>query len=463
MPIQFGARASKTIDLPDTNMTVSLQARLKQATPFEKDLCELKPSKRATKKHSEMKIDNLSKMIDRYAYLSPIVIDETNEILAGHARYEAATALKIQQVSVIQLRGLTDAEKRFFRIAHNKLADVATYDVDMLADELNFVINADLDFDYRISGFETTEIDCLLSERDAKHSSSETDEAPFELPDKAVTRHGDIWICGNHLLLCGNSLEQESYDRLLGNDRARMCFTDPPYNVPNAGHVTKRPGVREFPMAAGEMTPAEFRGFLSQSAALVASAMEDGAVIYMCMDWRHYPDLVEAARPSLGNPKNLITWVKSNAGNGSFYRSQHELIAVYAKPGPRTNNFGLGAKGRYRTNVWQYPGCSSFSRDRNSLLAMHPTAKPVAMIQDAIMDCSNRRDLILDPFAGSGTTMIAAERAGRHARLIELDALYCDVIVRRWQTQLHTTAALADTNEPFELVAKRRAAEGEER
>ena len=238
-----------------------------------------------------------------------------------------------------------------------------------------------------------------------------------------------------------------------------MVFTDPPYNVANAGHVTKRDDVREFAMAAGEMSPQEFTSFLTIVFGHVLAWMNPGAVGFFCMDWRHLPELWAAAGPFFGPLKNLIIWVKSNAGLGSFYRSQHETISVYNAPGKPINNFGLGAKGRHRTNVWKYPGLSSFGRGRDETLAMHPTVKPTAMVVDAIKDCSNRGGIVLDPFAGSGTTMIAAERTKRRARLMEIDPLYCDTIVQRWQAFTGKTARLSETNETFEEVKARRGAD----
>lgn len=235
-----------------------------------------------------------------------------------------------------------------------------------------------------------------------------------------------------------------------------MVFTDPPFNVPNADYVTDRDGVREFAMARGEMSPAQFTAFLSAVFTCIRKIMTGGAVAYVCMDWRHLDELSAAARPLFGSMKNLIVWVKRNAGLGSFYRSQHELISVYATPGKVTNNFGLGAHGRHRTNVWKYAGLNGFGPSRDETLAMHPTVKPVAMVVDALRDCSKRGDIVLDAFGGSGTTMIAAEKVRRRARLIEINPLYCDVIVRRWQEFACDVARLAETGETFDEVKARR-------
>jgi hypothetical protein len=246
---------------------------------------------------------------------------------------------------------------------------------------------------------------------------------------------------------------------LMGTELAEIVFTDAPYNVPNGGHVTSREGVREFAMAHGEMSSEQFVAFLTTVSTNILDRMVDGAVGYFCMDWRHLPELWAAAGPVFGKPKNLVCWVKPNAGMGSFYRSQHEMICVYAAPGKPINNFGLGGKGRHRSNVWKYPGFNSFGRGRNEALAMHPTVKPVAMVKDALMDCSNRGGIVLDPFGGSGTTMIAAERTGRVARLMEIDTAYCDLIIQRWQKFSGEAAHLAETGATYEQVKTGRGAD----
>jgi DNA modification methylase len=314
-----------------------------------------------------------------------------------------------------------------------------------------------LGFDPRITGFETVELDQLLGDQADDDRADPADEiTPVDPETPAVTCPGDAWDCDSHKLLCGDATNREDCAKLMGDERAQIGFEDFPYNVPNAGHVTKREGVREFAMARGEMTSRQFIDFLSQICNNILAYLAPGAVAYFCMDWRHLRELQAAADAVFGELKNLIVWVKANAGLGSFYRSQHELIFVYTAPGRPINNFGLGAKGRHRTNVWKYPGLSSFGRGRDETLAMHPTVKPVAMVADALMDCSDRGDIVLDVCGGSGTSMIAAERTGRRARLIEIDPLYCDLIVQRWQKFSGKTARLAETNETFDEVKARR-------
>lgn len=297
----------------------------------------------------------------------------------------------------------------------------------------------------------------LLTEPDSNRADPADQIASQDPAVAAISQKGDLWVCDKHRVLCGDALSDDDYRTLMEGERAEIVFADFPYNVPNEGHVSSRPGVREFAMAAGEMSFEEFTQFLHTACELILNQVLAGTVVYFCMDWRHLRELQAAAGPVFGTLKNLIVWVKTNAGMGSFYRSQHELILVYAAPGQRPiNNFGLGSKGRYRTNVWKYPGFNAFGRGRDKALAMHPTVKPTAMVADALLDCSNRGSIVLDPFGGSGTTMIAAERTGRRARLIEIDPLYCDLIVQRWQTFSGKIARLAETNETLDEVKARR-------
>jgi DNA modification methylase len=422
-------------------------------------LGQLKPNPRNAKKHSDRQIALLAENYERFGVTQPIVVDENDTIICGHARLEAAKKAKLAHLPVVRLPDLTDPQKRALGIADNKLAEIGDWDLEILYEELSFLFDptTELDFDPRVIGFQTVELDQILGdEHPVKRADPDDEIVPLNTEEPAVNKVGDVWTCDRHRLVCGDATRKEAYLAAMEDDLAEIVFTDPPYNVPNAGHVTGRDGVREFAMGHGEMSKSQFTDFLSIVFANILARMVDGAVGYLCMDWRHLPELRAAADPIFGTLKNLIVWVKSNAGMGSFYRSQHEFICVYAAPGRPINNFGLGGKGRYRTNVWKYPGFNSFGSGRDRALAMHPTVKPVAMVMDALMDCSNRNGIVLDPFGGSGTTMIAAERTGRRARLIEIDPLYCDVIVQRCQTFSGKAARLAETNETYDEVKARR-------
>jgi DNA modification methylase len=292
----------------------------------------------------------------------------------------------------------------------------------------------------------------------AEHDAD--DETPALLdPVLATTRPGDLWLLGRHRLLCGDSRNRESVDRLLEHDLANLICTDPPYNVPIDGHVCGLGRIRhrEFAMGAGEMSREIFTGFLQLTLGHAAAVCRDGAIAFVCMDWRHIGELIAAGESVFSELKNVCVWNKTNGGMGSFYRSKHELVFVF-KVGraPHTNTFGLGDTGRYRTNVWDYPGVNSIRSSRTEELAMHPTVKPVAMVADAIKDCSRRGEIVLDPFGGSGTTLIAAEKTGRLARLVEYDPTYCDQILRRYERVTGKQAKLAITEQTFEAVAEER-------
>lgn len=464
MPVSFKLSSKpKTIDVDDTEDETRgerIHVNSSRAIVEQVAIADLKRNPRAAKKHSAKKISLLSQNIDRFGFTQPIIVDEYNVIWAGLARYLAACQLGLSHIPVLRLTGLSEPAKRALALADNKLSEMGEWDLDILPEELKFLTDPalELGFDIELTGFETVEIDNLILLQDSAKKADVADCVEFPAADDvAVSARGDLWACDQHLLKCGDARLVEDFESLMGREKAQIVFGDGPYNVKNEGHVTSRKGVREFAMAAGEMSLPEFTQFQASYGRNIFDFTDPGAVCYLCMDWRHLGELRAGIDPLLGEPKNIIVWAKSNAGMGSFYRSQHEFIVVYARPGgPHINNFGLGAKGRYRTNVWNYPGCNSFGRDRDANLAMHPTVKPVALVMDALRDCSHRGSIVLDPFGGSGTTMIAAERTGRRARLIEFDPLYCDLIVNRWQTLTGKIARLVETNETFEQVKARR-------
>ncbi|WP_245440780.1 DNA-methyltransferase [Mesorhizobium sanjuanii] len=282
------------------------------------------------------------------------------------------------------------------------------------------------------------------------------------MPDKAagpaVTQPDDLFLLGDHRLICGNALSAEVFAALMQGEKASMCFTDPPYNVPIGGHVTGlgKTQHREFAMASGEMSDDEFARFLEQSFAEIAAFSKQGAIAFVCMDWRHIAETIIAGRETFGDLLNLCVWNKTNAGMGSLYRSQHELVLVFKNGNePHRNNVELGKHGRHRSNVWTYRGINSFGADRMADLASHPTVKPINLVADALLDVSKRGDVVLDPFGGSGTTLLAAQKTRRRARLVEIDPHYCDLIVRRFEKHTGKQATLAATGETFEELSER--------
>ena len=417
----------------------------------------LKPYPRNARTHTKKQLKEIAASIERFGFTNPVLVSDELEIIAGHGRVEAAKLLGLKTVPTIALSHLSEAERRAYVLADNKLALNAGWDRDMLAIELQGLI--DLEFDVELTGFGIAEIDFIID--DAKGADpDQPDEPEDEVPvvtGPAVTRMGDVWQLGRHRLLCGDARSATDMAMLMGNERADMVFTDPPYNVAIDGHVCGLGEVkhREFAMASGEMSREEFARFLTNSLGTMASVMRDGAIAFVCMDWRHMGEMLQAGEAVFTELKNLVVWNKTNGGMGAFYRSKHELIFVFKSgTAAHTNSFGLGETGRYRTNVWDYAGISSIGANRSEELAMHPTVKPVALIADAIKDCSRRGEIILDAFGGSGSTLIAAEKTGRSARLIEYDPLYCDTIVRRWETLTGKQARLESSGASFEATAE---------
>jgi DNA modification methylase len=397
-------------------------------------LSSLRPYCRNARTHSAKQIAQIAASIRAFGFNNPVLIDKDGVIIAGHGRVAAAKTLGLETVPVIRLEHMSEAQKRAYILADNKLAEKAGWDTEILAIELQNLMEFDLDFDVSITGFDMPEIDVLMAGLDAKPSKPDPADAVPQVADRAVTRLGDVWRIGPHRLICGDSLNPETYERLLDGEKAQMVFTDPPYNVPIEGHVSGLGKVqhREFAMASGEMSIAEFTGFLRIVFQNLAAASSNGSIHFVAMDWRHMAEVLEAGQDAYSELKNLCVWAKTNGGMGSLYRSQHELIFVFkAGTAAHVNNVELGKHGRYRTNVWTYAGANTFSATREDELAMHPTVKPVAMVADAILDCSKRKEIVLDAFAGSGTTLVAAHRTGRRGYGIELDPLYCDVILRR--------------------------------
>lgn len=359
---------------------------------------------------------------------------------------------------MLKLSGMTEAERRAYIIADNRLAEGAGWDEARLASELAKIAAFDPTLDLELTGFEGGALEKLLEE--AIGGTSEVGATPATDPDAAVTsKTGDLWLLGNHRLIVGDARETSVVDRLMAGEKAQMVITDPPYNVPITGHVCGLGKVRhtEFAMAAGEMSSSEFQSFLEDTLGNMARVSRDGAIHFVFMDWRHMAEVLGAGSRVYDELKNLVVWNKDNGGMGAFYRSKHELVFVFKKgKAKHVNNFELGQHGRYRTNVWDYPGISSVGHERDDQLAMHPTVKPLALIADAIKDCSKRGGIILDAFGGSGTTLIAAEQTGRKARLVEIDPKYADATVRRWQTMTGKHATLEAGGATFAELESRR-------
>ena len=368
--------------------------------------------------------------------------------------------LAITEVPTLCLDHLTQAQARAFMIADNRLTEIASWDDQLLAQQLKDLSLSGLDFSLEITGFEMGEIDLRIAslEDPPAQDADPADVLPESPAGPPVSKIGDLWLLGHHRVLCGNALDPEAFAALMGEERAAMVFTDPPYNVQIDGHASGLGAIhhRPFPMASGEMGKAEFTAFLAQACRNLAAFSAAGSLHFICMDWRHLDELLAAGADAYGELKNLCVWVKDNAGMGSLYRSQHELVFVFKqRGGAHRNNIELGQFGRNRSNVWRYPGANSFARcgAEGNLLALHPTVKPVALVADAILDCTERGAIVLDAFLGSGTTVIAAERTGRHCYGLELDPLYVDTAIRRWQTLTGERARHAASGHNFDDLA----------
>lgn len=387
------------------------------------------------RQHDTKQLIKIQNSIEKFGFINPILVDEHNEIIAGHAHLAAARLAHLPQVPVIRLEHLSTAQKKAYRIADNKLAELGTWSIENLQLEFQELEKLDLDFSLGITGFDMGDIDLILEGKEAK-ADPKANNIPFIPDDEVVTREGDIWILGEHRIICGNSLQKETLSQLIEDKKADMVFTDPPYNVKINGHVCGAGNVqhKEFKFASGEMTVEEFTQFLKTSFELLCMFSKDGSLHYICMDWRHIKEIMTAAEV-YDQFKNLCVWRKDNAGMGSFYRSQHELIFMF-KHGkePHINNVELGIHGRYRTNVWNYAGVNTPSAENAEKRAMHPTVKPVELIKDAILDASNRDGVVLDTFLGSGSTLIAAEKAGRICYGVELEPKYVDTAIRRYES-----------------------------
>jgi DNA modification methylase len=393
---------------------------------------DLIPDSRNARTHPKRQIDQIRTSIEAFGFTNPILADPEGHIIAGHGRLQAARLMGLAELPVITLSGLSETQKRTLRIADNKIALNASWDLEILQLELGDLGSIDVDIDPTLTGFSTGEIDVILTP-----GVDPDDEVIPPIPSTPRTRPGDIWILGDHRVGCGDGRDAEFLRRVIGDGALiDAAFLDPPYNVRIGGHAVSAGRHREFAMASGEMSEAEFRSFLADTLGAAARVSRDGAVHFVCMDWRHMDDVSAVGRAIYGERLNLCIWNKSNAGMGSLYRSKHELVFVYrVGMAPHLNMVELGRHGRNRTNVWDYASVNSLRGNRREDLALHPTVKPTGLVADAIMDVTRRGDLVLDLFLGSGTTLMAADRTGRRFRGLDIDPAYVDVAIERWSAR----------------------------
>ena len=422
-------------------------------------LSELKPSPRNARTHSQKQIHQIAESIKAFGFTNPVAVNSLNEIISGHGRCEAAKLLGMTEVPAIRLDHLNSEQARLLRIADNRLAELAGWNQELLKLELGELIESDIEI--ALTGFEFGEIDVILDGSAPPKVKDDPADALPELVEAAVTRRGDLWLLGKHRLMCGDARDPKDYARLLGGEVAQAVFTDPPYNVRVSGHVCRlgKTQHREFAMASGEMSKEAFTGFLRDVFSQIAANVQDGGLIYSCIDAPHLHEMLNAGHAVFDELKGIITWAKTNAGMGSFYRSQTEFVTFWkVGKAPHINNVELGKHGRYRTTLWSYAGVNGFRKGRMEELSSHPTVKPCAMVMEAIKDCSKTGAIILDPFMGSGTTLVAAAKTKRRGFGLELDPLYVDGAIRRWERLFKEEARHAKTGLTFAEMAALRGA-----
>jgi DNA modification methylase len=423
-------------------------------------IADLSPHPDNARKHTRAQVGAIAKSIEAFEFTAPILIDAKRRILAGHGRWEASKLVGLSHVPVIFLDHLTETQAKAYMLADNKLTDRSTWDDVKVATQLRELSELALEFDIEATGFEAPEIDLRIQSLEDTDAADRADEFEFA-SGPSVSVVGDLWALGEHRLYCGNALEDAAYTEFFENEKATAAFTDPPYNVAIDGHAVGKGKIkhREFAMASGEMSEAEFTSFLTTSLSRICAHTTAGGLIYACMDWRHLREMRAAADTSGCDVVNLCVWVKSNGGLGSLYRSRHELIFVFRNGKDiHLNNVQLGRFGRNRTNVWNYPGVNNFARKGTKrVLEYHPTVKPILLVSDAILDSTKRNDIVLDPFLGSGTTLLAAHRTERRCYGIELDPLYVDTAIERWQ-RMTGSQALNQAGETFDQVKLQRSA-----
>lgn len=413
----------------------------------------LRPADRRVRQAEAAQVARVELSLKRYGVCSPVLIDKDGRIIHGHVVYEAACRLGLEKLPTIRIDHLNESQRRALSIALNRTAETGSWDIDAL--KLEFEELIELDEDVISTGFELAEIDALLIEE--VPDQQEAEELPG-VPKTPVSQPGDIWCCGEHRLAQGDARDPSVYERLfVETEAARFVLTDPPFNVPVRGHCTSQSHHREFAVAHGELSREEFATFNVEWMRPALGCLVDGGLVATFIDWRSVELILATGRELDLELLNLIVWNKSNGGQGSLWRSQHELAPVFKKGiESHKNNVELGRWGRYRSNVWNYPGASTLGSDAREGLVVHPTVKPREMLEDAILDVTDRGDVVLDCFLGSGSTLIAAETTGRICRAIELDTGYCDVAVERWQRATGHDAILNETGETFAEVALRR-------
>jgi DNA modification methylase len=448
---RFAKKAKKGREFVAKRSNLASNAGLTEIHIEYRAVTDLVLDSRNPRQHSQSQINQLADSICEFGFVMPVIVDHSGQVVIGHGRVLAARKLAMPRIPVVEIRHLSAAQLKALRIADNKLGQNSHWDERLLGESLLELQTMECDFDLSITGFSLPEIDLAIQKLSDPVVADPDDDIGSET-GVAVCRIGDVWELGPHRILCGDATTEQAFACLMQDEQAHIVFTDPPFNVRIDGHASGKGKVRhrEFAQGAGELTRDQFVEFLTKVCVQLKAHTTNGAIHFVCMDWRHLDELLTTGRAVYTELKNIVVWAKSNAGMGSLYRSQHELICVFKSgSGPHINNVRLGKNGRNRTNVWEYASAGTQARKGNNVLKLHPTVKPVSLVMDALLDCSNRGDLVLDCFLGSGTTLLAAERTGRICRAIELDPLYVDTAVRQWQNLTGATAVRVSDGKLF--------------
>jgi DNA modification methylase len=414
---------------------------------------QLVPYEQNARTHSDEQLAVIGQSIQGFGWMNTVLVDDNNVIIAGHGRVEAAKRIGLTHAPVIRVSGLTPDQLRAYRLADNRIAEIAGWDEAILAIELQHISEIDIGCSIETLGWKPAEVEILLETH--VNSKAAADDRADDLPkaaEVAVSRTGDLWLCGDHRVLCGSAVDPEALARLVEGNKAQLVCQDPPWNIAVKSVVgSGKTKHREFVMGSGEMSDPEFRDFVRQEIRCNAEQAVAGAVLQVFIDWRGIEKVIAAGEAEGLELLNVLVWVKSNGGmSGGPWRSQHELIVVFRKPGAKIKNrVELGKYGRYRTNVLQVPGLNSFGKGRMDALQSHPTRKPVELIAELIRDVTDIGDIVLDSFLGSGTALIAAERTRRICHGMELDPLYVDTAVRRWEQFTGKNAILEESGRTF--------------
>ena len=417
-------------------------------------------SEKRVRKSSRRQIARVKRSIETFGVCGFPLLDQSFCMIDGHAIVEAARKLGLKSLRCIILQDCSELERRALSIALNRLQERGEWDEQVLKLEYYYLLESD--FDLTLTGFEISEIDRVLVLDDDEPDGVDPFDRVGELPaqdTEAVSRHGEIWLLGPHRVMSGNARSEKDLAAVTGDDTISVVFVDHPFNTPVNGHVRVGKGrFEEFAEASGEMSDGEYEDFLRVTTANMAKAVKPGGILFLCIDWRHVEVLMRVLRGLGLELLNVCVWGKDKPGMGSLYRSQHEFVLVAKRPGaPHRNNVQLGAHGRNRSNLWRYAGATGGRKSEEDDFSLHPTVKPVQMVRDAILDVSALGEVVLDTFLGSGTTLLAAERAHRVCVGLEISPAYVDVAVRRWEKMTGLDARLSGSGQTFSEVCELRA------